>query len=141
MRVRGRIRRRSGAAMVELAIMLPVFIFLVFGLIEASRLGMVAQILATAAREGCRVAVIDGNVNSDVTNQINTFLSSASIDSSNVTVVQTPTDCTTVSSGDDPNTVSVTLSVPYSKVSWLGTPLYFQSAVVTGTATMSSERP
>lgn len=139
MRLRCQARKRKGAAMVEMAIVLPVFITLVLGLIEASRLGQVTQILTTAAREGCRVAVIDGNTNTDVTNRVNQLLSASNI--SGVTLVQNPTDCTTVHSSDNPNTIQVTLSVPYSSVTWLGTPRFFSSVTVTGTATMSSERP
>jgi Flp pilus assembly protein TadG len=130
---------RRGAAMVETAFVLPVFILLVFGLLESSRLGMVSVILTTAAREGCRVAVVDGNTNTDVTNRINAVLASSNI--TNVTTVQVPTDCTTVHSGDSPNTVQITLSVPYNKVTWLGTPYIYKTATVTGTATLSSERP
>lgn len=134
-------KKRRGAAMVEAAIILPVFILLVFGLIEASRLAMVATILTDAAREGCRVAVIDGNTNSDVTTRINQILTSSNINSSYVTMTQTPSDCTTVSSSSNPNTIQVNLSVPYKNVSWLGTPYLFQNATVTASATMSSERP
>jgi Flp pilus assembly protein TadG len=125
--------------MVEVALVLPVFVLLVFGLLECSRLGMVSVILTTAAREGCRVAVIDGNTNTDVTNRINQILSSSNI--TGVTTTQVPTDCTTVKSGDNPNTVQITLNVPYRQVSWLPTPYLFNSVTVTGTATMSSERP
>jgi Flp pilus assembly protein TadG len=139
MRVKQCRKKRGGAAMVELAIILPVFILLVLGLIEASRLGMVAQILTTAAREGCRIAVIDGNTNTDVTNSVNQLLSTSKITGATQTL--SPTNCTTVHSSDNPNTITVTVSVPYSKVSWLGKPLLFQNVTVTGTATMSSERP
>jgi Flp pilus assembly protein TadG len=125
--------------MVEMAIVLPLLVLLVFGLIDCSRLGMVTQILNTAAREACRVAAIDGNTNADVTARLNQVLNSSAI--SGVTVTQTPTDCTTVHSSDNPNTVTVTLSVPFRQVTWLGTPFLFQSANVSGSATMSSERP
>jgi Flp pilus assembly protein TadG len=125
--------------MVEAAIILPVLVLLVFGLIECARLGMVAQILSTAAREGCRVAVVDGNTNTDVTNRINQVLNTSGI--SGVTTTQTPSDCTTVHSGDNPNTIQVTLSVPYRQVTWLPSPYLFQDSTVTASAVMSSERP
>jgi hypothetical protein len=85
--------------------------------------------------------VIDGYTNSDVTDRVNEILTQAGISTSDVTTTQTPSDCTTVQSTDNPNTVSVNLSVPYNKVSWLGTPFLFQTATVTASATMSSERP
>src|SRR4051812_31810099 len=50
MRLRSKSRRRVGAVVVEMAVVLPIFIGLVMGQIESSRLGMVAQLLTTAAR-------------------------------------------------------------------------------------------
>jgi Flp pilus assembly protein TadG len=124
---------------VELAFVMPLFIFLIFGQIESARLGMVAQLLTTGAREGCRVAVINGNTNTDVTNQVNTFLNVANI--TGVTTTQVPTDCTTVHATDNPNTITLTLSVPYSQVSWLPSPFFLKTATITATAVLSSERP
>jgi Flp pilus assembly protein TadG len=139
MRMIREIRQRRGAAIVEMAVVAPIFVFFIFGQIEAARLGMVAQLLVTAARDGCRVAVINGKTNADVTAQINSDLTYAGI--TGVTTTQTPTDCTTVHMGDTPNTVAITLSVPFSSVSWLPTPYFLKTATVTATATLSSERP
>lgn len=132
-------KRRRGAAIVEMALVLPLFIALIFAQIESARLGMVSQLLTTAAREGCRVAVVNGNTNADVTNRVNTVLNSLAI--TGATMTQTPTDCTTVHAGDSPNTITVTLSVPYSRVSWLPVPYFLTSATITASATLSSERP
>jgi hypothetical protein len=100
---------------------------------------MVSQLLTTAAREGCRVAVINGNTNANVTNRVNTILTDTGI--SGVSLTQTPDDCTTVHSTDTPNTITLTLSVPYSRVGWLPAPFFLTTATVTVSATMSSERP
>ena len=43
---------RRGTSAVEMALVAPVFLTLVVGIIEASRVGMVCQMLTTAAREG-----------------------------------------------------------------------------------------
>jgi Flp pilus assembly protein TadG len=122
-----------------MAMVAPLFIFLIIGQIESARLGMVAQLLTTAARDGCRIAVIDGKTNTDVNNQIAADLAIAGI--TGVTTVQTPTDCTTVRATDTPSTITVTLTVAYSQVSWLPTPYYLKTASVSASATMSSERP
>lgn len=139
MRQLGMNHRCRGAAIVEMAFVLPLFIALIFAQIESARLGMVSQMLTTAAREGCRVAVVNGNTNSDVTNRVNTILTSAGM--SNVTMTQVPADCTTVHAGDSPNSITVTLSVPYSRVSWLPVPYFLTTATITASATLSSERP
>lgn len=132
-------RTRWGGAVAEMAVVAPLFVFFIFGQIESARLGMVAQLLTTAAREGCRVAVVNGNTNDDVTTRIDTVLSAASITGKNV--VQTPADCTKVRATDTPNTITVTITVPYSNVSWLPAPLFLKSATVSASAVLSSERP
>ena len=62
-----RTRVRWGGAVLEMAVVAPLFVFFIFGQIESARLGMVAQVLATAAREGCRAAVINGNTTTQAT--------------------------------------------------------------------------
>jgi Flp pilus assembly protein TadG len=122
-----------------MAFIAPVFLTLVMGIIEASRLGMVAQLLTTAAREGCRVAVIDGMTQTDVQNRIDAVLSGSGISVGTVTpTCPSPYSWDSAPSGT-PITVSV--SVPYNQVSWLPTPYFLNGAVVSCSATMSSERP
>lgn len=57
---------RRGAAVVEFALVAPLFFMLVFGVIEFGQAFMVSQILNSAARDGVRVAIADGSTNADV---------------------------------------------------------------------------
>src|SRR3954451_17386085 len=125
---------RRGTSAVELALVLPVFLSLVMGMIEASRLGMVAQLLTTAAREGCRVAVVPGHTQDDVQARINAVLSGSGV--SVGTVTPSPSTWQSAPMGTP---ITVSLSVPYSQVSWLGTPFFLSNATVSASATMSSE--
>ena len=77
--------RRRGASAVEMAFIAPVFLTLVLGIIESSRLGMVSQLLTTAAREGCRVAVINGMTQTDVQNRIDSVLNGSGVSVGTVT--------------------------------------------------------
>jgi hypothetical protein len=54
------------------------------------------------------------------------------------TVSPTPSTWATDTSGAQ---VTVSLSVAYKNVSWLQPPLFFGNTNVTGSATMSNERP
>jgi hypothetical protein len=128
--------RRRGAAAVELAVVLPLFLLVVLGMIESSRLGMVAQSLTSAAREGCRVAVIDGKTAADVQDRVCEVLHAAGITTE--TSVLSPSDPASAELGEP---VTLTLSVPFRDVSWLPAPFFFESATITASATMSSERP
>src|SRR4051795_2008796 len=100
--------RRSGAAAVEMAVVSPLLITLLLGQIEAARLGMVAQLLTTAAREGCRVAVISGSTQTDVQNRVNTVLNGSGI--SVGTVTPSPSNWATAAGG---TAITVSVSVPY----------------------------
>ena len=134
---------RRGAATVELAAVLSLFVLpLVLGMIEASRLCMVSQLLTNAAREGCRVAVRNGTTSSDVTARVDQTVNDAGISSSLITTQLTPASIESIHWDDADNKITLTVSVRFNQVSWL--PLtYFvgSTAQVVGSATMSSERP
>lgn len=135
-------RARPGVAMVELASILPVLSLLAFATIEASRMCMVAQIMANAARDGCRVAVVASSANSDVTTRVNAALEAAGFSPSAIAAVTTtisPSDVTTATSG---SSITVTLSVPFGGVNWLPAPFFYSATTqVTGGAVMRSQRP
>jgi Flp pilus assembly protein TadG len=127
---------RKGAAVVEFAVVAPVLFLLLLGMIECGRMIMVQQSLTTAVREGARTAVIEGNSSSVAKSAVESFLAGTGITGTNVTV--TPSNTGSVAHGQ-PITVSV--SVPFTKVSWLAHPFFFGSKTLTSTATMRRETP
>lgn len=58
----GGILRRRGAAIVEMAVVSPLLLTMIFGVIEFGNSFMIRQIVTNAAREGARVAAIQGVV-------------------------------------------------------------------------------
>jgi Flp pilus assembly protein TadG len=139
MHVRLKPKRSKGTSAVELAVVSPVIVALIMGGLESARLGMVAQMLTEAAREGCRVAVVPGNTLTDVQNRITTCLAGSGISVGTVTpTCPSPYNWDTAPQG---TAITVSLSVPYSSVSWLGTPFFLNDATVAASATMSSENP
>jgi Flp pilus assembly protein TadG len=122
-----------------MAIIAPVFVALVLGQIEASRLGMVAQLITTACREGCRVAVLPGSQQSDVQNRVESVLSGSGIPVPTITPSCPSPYAWQSAPGGTPITVNMT--VAYSQVSWLGAPFFLSGANISGSATMSSENP
>jgi Flp pilus assembly protein TadG len=121
---------------VEVALIMPVFLAMILGLIESSRLGMAAQLIATATREGCRVAVLPGMLLADVQTRVTSVLSGSGIPT---TITVTPDLTTSTPSGG--TAITVSMSVPYSQIAWFSNGPYFQSTTLTASATMSSERP
>jgi Flp pilus assembly protein TadG len=143
-----RTSRRRGASAVELALCAPLLFTFVFGVIELSRMGMVTQILVTGAREGCRVAVVQNSTLADVQQQANATLAASGIAAVTVRAVGSdpgtngafimPSNWDTAPGGTP---VTLTLRMPFTQVSWLPSPFYLKSAVMVGSATLSSERP
>lgn len=52
---------RRGTAAVEFAVVAPLLMLLVFGMVEYGRLVMVQQVLTNASREGARTAILAGS--------------------------------------------------------------------------------
>jgi Flp pilus assembly protein TadG len=81
---------RRGAAVVEAALVLPIVITFLFGILEYGRYVMTLQMVTNAAREGANYAlshtqpvtiagVTTGNATTDVTNVINTAMAGRSL--------------------------------------------------------------
>jgi len=128
-----RIQRR-GAAAVEFAIVAPLFFLLVMGMIEYGRMVMVQQVITNASREGARRAVLDGATTAAVQSTVTNYMTSAKITSPTVTV--TPNPPSGAASGSP---ITVTVSIPFSQVSWLPTPMYLGAKTLTATTVMRRE--
>ena len=125
---------RRGAAVVEFAIVAPVFFLLVFGIIEYGRLVMVQQVLTNASREGARQAVLDGSTTDSVTTAVQNYLSAARIAGSTIAV--TPDPPSTAGFGEP---VTVTVSVPFNQVSWLPSPMFLGGRTMAAVTVMRRE--
>ena len=53
------IKSEEGSAMLEMAIILPLFVMLIMGVVEFSRVLSVKQVITNAAREGARAGAVD----------------------------------------------------------------------------------
>jgi len=119
---------------VEFAIVAPVFFLLVLGMVEYGRMVMVQQVITNASREGARQAVLDGATSVEVSALVNSYLASGSISGATVTVAPDPP---TGAEFGDPVTVAV--SIPFSQVSWLPSPMYLGGKTLTASTVMRRE--
>ncbi|MBW3539449.1 MAG: pilus assembly protein [Planctomycetes bacterium] len=119
--------RRRGAALVEMALVLPIFITVTLGIIEFGRAMMVGQLVTNAAREGARLAVVDGTTNAEVEQAIYDFLqASVNVAPADVIVTITveeypgnPDPGNEVANAGPRDLVSVRVQVPYNKVNYI----------------------
>ena len=140
--------RRRGAALVEAAIVLPLFLMVILGIVEFGRAMMVGQLVTNGAREGARRAILYGSEEPEVRSHVADFLSQAAGIHSSVVAMDVavtagpdhdgppPTGLADAQSGDR---VSVTVSVPWGEVSW-GVMRYLAAGeTFDGVATMRHE--
>lgn len=104
--------RARGAAIVEFAVVLPLLLTILFGIIEYGWVFMVRQTLQTAAREGCRTAVLQSTQSpyQEVLDRVSQVMSPTGL---------TYTVNMTHASGASP-IETVTVTVPYNDVSLMG---------------------
>ena len=114
---------RRGAAAVELALVAPVLLTMVFGIIKFGWTMMIRQSLINAAREGCRTATLKYTsttaLESAVINKIDDTLSVLGLSHADggYTLEMEHAADPPVAPND---TEMVALSIPYSQVSLLG---------------------
>jgi Flp pilus assembly protein TadG len=137
---------RRGTALVEMALVLPIFIAVTLGIVEFGRAMMVGQLITNAAREGARLGIIEGSTNADIVSDMQAFLlQSANIPAQDLTINITVTpDEGNPSAGNEVanalprDLVSVYVSVPFSKVSYISGS-YLNGKTLSGRSAMRHE--
>lgn len=135
----GRRRRRTrgtprGASVVEFAVVAPILLLLVLGLIEFGRVMIVQQALVAGARESCRVAALSSTTRQDVLDRAAITLNAAGV--TRYTVTLRPDPPSAASAGD---AVSVTIQAAFNDVSWLTSPIYLRGRTLGATCVMRRE--
>jgi Flp pilus assembly protein TadG len=145
MRVARKEKVRRGAVAIEFALVLPVLLSVVFGVLDFGRAIMAIDLMNNVARAGARTGALSGKSNTDITTVVDNALSTASLPArgTSATVLtiavngNTSADVSTAATDDQ---VSVTISAPISSLSWLPTQWFLsRTAVVRGGVTMRRE--
>ncbi len=93
--MRGSLQNRSGQrgqAVVEFALVLPIFLLLLFGAVEFGRAYLTVHILTNASREGARCGSMPGNTEQDVVARVSEFLQGTGINPGDCTITVQVTD-------------------------------------------------
>ena len=126
----GRQRRRA-AAVVEFAVVAPLLFTLLFGIIEYGYMFMVRQTVVNAAREACRIAILQTTVApyTEVTGRVAEVMAPTGVTGYTVTM----THATTANPME-----TVQISAPVSEVSLMGD-MFPHSGPLVGTCSMRKE--
>ena len=127
-----RSHRRSGAVLVEFALVAPIFFILILGGFEFARLNILRNTANNAAYEGARVAMVPGGTAQDAIDEANRILNAVGTRSANVT-----TDPLTL----DDNTLQFTviIEIPFAANAWM-TPIFCGNSTIRTTSTLQTER-
>lgn len=73
-------QKNSGQTLVEFALVLPLLLLLLFGIIEFGRIFQAKLVVTSAAREGARRAIVSGDIQGAVENAVDSLNVSVSND-------------------------------------------------------------
>ena len=112
-------KNRRAAAVVEFAVVAPLVLVVIFGLLEYGQMVMVQQIITNSSWEGARVAVLEGATTAEVASAVQTYPGTTSIPGAEVSV-----DPNSPSSAGYGEAVAVAVTSGFHQVSWLPSPMY-----------------
>lgn len=128
-RRRRRTRRERGAAAVEFALIAPLLLMLVFGIVDFGWMLMKANLVNNASRDAARVASLAGTYD-EIESTVEVSLQSAGIDPADVDVAITCTNASGPSCADSPasydanvasgSTVTVTVTYNHEWITPVG---------------------
>ncbi len=125
--------RRSAAAVVELAVCLPVILLVVMGTIESANMLFMRQALVQSSYEAAKVAIHRRGTNATAINAANNVADGRRI--SNIQIEFEPANVASVARGE---LIRVTVSAPGNSNSIFNFPP-FNGTTITGTAAMVKE--
>lgn len=124
---------RRGVAAIELAVVLPVLVVLIFGTIETCAVIFLRQTLCVAAYEGARVAIVPGATAENIQAQVLEILDQRHVVSPSIQI-----DPPGFDSAPALTLVQVTVTAPVAP-NCLFARFFFGSTTVAGRATMMLE--
>lgn len=100
---------RYGAAAVEFAVVAPIFIALLMGVLEYGRAVQVKQVLTNASREGARVLTLQESTVETAREKVVVYLNSGGYDGSAAVIIPTI----------EGELARVNVTMPFARVSWM----------------------
>jgi Flp pilus assembly protein TadG len=144
-------KQRRASASVELAVLAPVLLVLLFGIWEIGRLVQIQQVVDNAAREGARQAARGDLTSAQVQTAITQYLADAGVDTTGITFtyvdssgspsvtrtspIDVPNPSIDVINANPSDQIHVAVNVPYKNVRWLAINLFLtDTTMMTATA-------
>lgn len=108
-------RRKNdrGAAMIEMALTLPLLLLLSVSVFEFGRAFQTWQVLTNATREGARIAVLPGTSDDAVSTRVQEYLAAGQLPSASFSSILITRDVVISIGGTDTSASTVTVNYPF----------------------------
>ena len=113
-RLRTRLASERGAQLLEFALVFPVFLLVLAGILDMGFLFKNYAVVTNAAREGARMAALPGWDSEQVTTRVNSYLAAGGLQGTATTAIDNVTILTDPVSGRTINGVRVTVEYPHA---------------------------
>ena len=127
---------RRAAVTLEFALVFPVLLLVILGVIEFSRAFLTEHMLTIATREAARLASLEGSTVEEVQAVLHSYLTPGRIGTDVLDVEISPQVLSETESGD---WVTVSVAVRFEDVSPLSTPFFLAGRVLRAQCTMRRE--
>lgn len=129
--------RQRGASLVEFAVVMPLFLLMLFGIIESGYLYAQLNETRNAAREGARIAVVDYGDSSAIVGET---CNRSTLTAGGTSIAISTTGDVTDPISDPTASVTVAVNKSYDSLTGFLDP-FFQGNSLDSTVTMRVERP
>lgn len=124
---------RKGASAVEFAVIAPILLVVVFGMVETSRFMMALHATTGAAREAVRIAAVSADAtDEEIEETARTYMQNSYFRTDSITVEIDEASANV----DSMKNLSCTVSIAFEDVSVIGNPFSLTVSNVTGNASM-----
>ena len=114
MTLRSRARGSRGAELVELALILPILLIIIAGIVDFGFMFQAFMVVNNAAREGARVRVLPGYSNADAIARVNSYVTASGLTGTATTAVNAITITNGGGGAPTSNGIQVTVRYPYN---------------------------
>ena len=123
---------RTGATIAEVAVMMPIFVLIIFAMFEFTRMAVLRHTADNAAYEAARIAMVTGGTAQDARDEANRILNIVRTNGAQVTVQPAViTDAT--------EQITVSIDVPMDQNGWI-LPKFSAGQNIFATCTLRTER-
>jgi hypothetical protein len=126
--------RPCGAVLVEFAVVVPLLLLIVLGILEYGQYVQAHEAVSLAAREAARVAVAPGGSRAEATERARQVLAAIGIEDFQIRFQPDPPETALVGQA-----VEVTIEAEFREISWLPLPMRLEEAPLRATSVMRVE--